>query len=60
MSFFALSETVTPTITSDMLQPLVDGIVANVNVILPIGISLFALFIGIGIVPTLIKKFTRG
>lgn len=60
MSFLTLSETVTPTITSDMLKPLVDGIVANVNVILPIGISLFALFIGISIVPTLIKKFTRG
>ncbi len=46
-------------ITTEMLSPLVDGVVANVGVILPIGITLFAIFIGIGLVPKLIKKFTN-
>lgn len=54
---FASLATVTPTITTEMLQPLVDGVVANVGVVLPIGLTLFALFIGIRIVPNLIGRF---
>ena len=48
------------TITEAMLQPLIDGVTANVGVILPVGLGLFAIFIGINLVPKLIKKFTQG
>lgn len=50
---------IAPTITADMLQPVVDGVTANVGVILPIGLTLFALFIGIAIIPKLIRKFVK-
>ena len=46
-------------VTAEMLSPLVDGVTANVAVILPIGIALFAIFIGIGLIPSLIKKFAK-
>lgn len=47
-------------ITTDMLSPIVDGISANIGVILPVGIAIFAIMIGIGLIPTLIKKFSKG
>lgn len=47
------------TITTEMLQPLVDGVTSNIAVILPVGIGLFAIFIGIALIPKLIKKFTK-
>lgn len=46
-------------ITSDMLKPLVDGVVANIGVILPVGIGLFAIFLGIRILPGMISRFVR-
>lgn len=46
-------------ITNEMLQPLVDGVTANIGVILPVGIGLMAIFIGIALIPKLIKKFTK-
>ena len=47
------------TITTEMLQPVVDGVTANIAVIFPVGLSLFAIFIGIRLVPRLIRNFTR-
>ncbi len=47
-------------ITTEMLSPLVDGITANIGVILPIGIALFAIIIGISLLPKLVKKFLKG
>lgn len=44
-------------ITSEMLKPLVEGVTANIGVILPIGIGLFAIIIGVNMVPKMIKKF---
>jgi hypothetical protein len=46
-------------ITEEMLQPLIDGVTANVAVILPVGLSLFAIFLGIALIPKLIAKFTN-
>ena len=34
-------------ITEEMLEPLVQGVVANISVLLPIGLSLMTLFLGI-------------
>lgn len=45
-------------ITTEMLQPLVEGIVANVNVVLPVGLGIMGLMIGIRIIPALIRRFT--
>ena len=46
-------------ITTDMLTPLVEGVVANIQVILPVGLGLFAIFLGIRIIPGLISRFVR-
>lgn len=46
-------------ITTDMLTPLVEGVTANIAVILPVGIGIFAIFLGIRILPKLISKFTK-
>lgn len=45
-------------ITTQMLQPLVEGIVANVNVVLPVGLGIMGLMLGIRIVPGLVRRFT--
>ena len=41
-------------ITEEMLEPLVQGVVANISVLLPIGLSLMTLFLGIRIIPGLL------
>lgn len=44
-------------ITTDMLKPLVEGVVANIGVVLPVGLALFAIMLGIRIIPGLVKRF---
>ena len=62
---FAADETSTsytfPTvnITTDMLTPLVQGIVDNISAILPVGLGIFAVFLGIRIIPSLISRFAK-
>lgn len=46
-------------ITTDMLKPLVEGVVANIGVVLPVGLGLFAIMLGIRIIPSMIKRFTN-
>lgn len=46
-------------ITETMLEPVVDSIVANIGVILPIAVVLFGIMIGIGLVPKILSKFTN-
>ncbi len=53
------AEPVTPIITSDLMAPVVDTITANVTALLPIGLGLFGLFVVIGLIPRLFKRFTR-
>lgn len=55
-----VSKLPTVAITEDMLSPLVEGVVANIGVILPIGLGLFAIMIGIRIISGLINRFLRG
>ena len=40
-----------------MLKPVVDGVAANLAVIIPIGIALFAILLGVTLIPKVIKKF---
>ena len=46
-------------ITPEDMTPLLDGIVANIGVLLPIIFCLSAVFIGVKIVPQLLSRFTR-
>lgn len=46
-------------ITSEMLTPIIDAITGNVAVIMPIGIAIFGLMIGLGLIPKIIGKFTK-
>lgn len=50
--------TPTSVITPEMLDPLSEGISANVGVILPVALGIFAIFIGIRMVPKLVYVFT--
>lgn len=47
-------------VTTEMLEPIVDAITSNIAVIMPVGITVFGVMVGIGLVPRIIKKFTRG
>lgn len=49
----------TVNITTDMLTPLVQGIVDNISAILPVGLGIFAVFLGIRIIPSLISRFAK-
>lgn len=44
-------------ITADMLKPVIDAVSTNAGVILPVGLAIMAIFIGIGMIPRLIYKF---
>lgn len=46
-------------ITSDMLTPIVTSVTQNVGVILPVGISLMGIMIGVKLIPKMIGRFTR-
>ena len=41
------------------MAPIVDGITANLSVLLPVVIGVAAVLIGIRIVPRLLSRFTR-
>lgn len=56
---FAADPLPTLAITPEMLTPVVTGVVSNVGVILPVGLALFAIMIGIRIIPGLISSFVR-
>lgn len=49
----------TVSITNEMLTPLVQGVVDNITAILPVGLGIFAVFLGIRIIPSLISRFAR-
>ncbi len=49
----------TLSLTTDMLTPLVEGVIANLGVVLPVGLGLYSVFLGIRIIPNLINRFTR-
>ena len=45
-------------ITAEMLEPVVDAITGNIAVILPIGITIFGIMIGLQLIPSLLRRFT--
>lgn len=44
-------------VSAEMLQPIVEGLTNNLEVILPIGMSIMATMIGVSLIPRLIYKF---
>lgn len=44
-------------ITSQMLQPIVDSVTNNLNAILPVGIGIMALMIGVRLIRKVIYRF---
>ena len=44
-------------ITSSMLDPIVDAITTNLEVLLPVGIGVMATFIGVSLIPRVVYKF---
>ncbi len=47
-------------ITATMLEPVLQGVKDNIAVILPVGIGLFAIVLGINFIPKIFKKFLKG
>lgn len=57
---FAIDEPLpTIAITQAMLKPLVDGVISNLGVILPIGIGLFSIMLGIKLIPRALGWFLK-
>ena len=44
-------------VTADMLQPVVDAITGNTTVILPIGVTIMGILVGVGLIPRILSKF---
>jgi hypothetical protein len=44
-------------VTSSMLQPVTDSITSNLGVLLPVGIAIMAILIGVALIPRIIYKF---
>jgi len=47
-------------ITTAMLEPVLEGVKANIGVILPVGIGLFAICLGIRFIPRIFRMFSKG
>lgn len=57
--FTALATTATTgvAVTSEQLQPLIDGVTNNLGVLLPVGITLMSIMIGVKLIPRIVYKF---
>ncbi len=50
-------ETTLFTLDSGLLKPIVDGITSNLNVLLPVGITIMGIIIAVSLIPRIIYKF---
>lgn len=55
VAVYAADETVV--ITADMLEPVVDSITGNLGVLLPVGLTILAVMVGVALIPRIIWKF---
>lgn len=44
-------------VTGVMLEPITDSITSNLGVLLPVGITIMAVLIGVALIPRIIYKF---
>lgn len=45
------------TVTSGMLQPITTAVTGNLDVLLPVGIAIMAIMLGVSLIPRIIYKF---
>lgn len=44
-------------LSADLLKPIVDGITSNLNVLVPVGITIMGIIIAVSLIPRIIYKF---
>lgn len=44
-------------VTAEMLEPVIDSITSNLGVLLPVGITIMAVLIGVSLIPRIVYKF---
>lgn len=44
-------------ITSEMLKPITDALTSNIGVLLPVGITIMGIMIGVSLIPRIVYKF---
>lgn len=44
-------------ITASMLEPITETITSNLNVLLPVGITIMGIMIGVSLIPRIVYKF---
>jgi hypothetical protein len=44
-------------VTAEMLEPITDAVTSNLGVLLPVGIGIMAIMVGVALIPRIIWKF---
>ena len=44
-------------ITAEMLKPITDTITSNLDILLPVGIAIMGIMIGVSLIPRIVYKF---
>ena len=44
-------------VTADMLKPITDNLNSNLGVLLPVGIAIMSVMIGVSLIPRIVYKF---
>ncbi len=44
-------------ITAEMLEPITTTITSNLNILLPVGITIMGIMIGVALIPRIVYKF---
>lgn len=45
------------TLTTEILEPITDAITSNLGTLLPVGITIMAIMIGVSLIPRIVYKF---
>jgi hypothetical protein len=46
-------------VTAAMLEPVMDSITGNLGVLLPVGLTILAVMVGVALIPRIIWKFSK-
>ena len=44
-------------LTAELLKPISTAVTTNVNLLVPVGIGIMALMVGVGLIPRIVYKF---
>lgn len=44
-------------ITAEMLKPITDAVSSNIGVLLPVGLSIMGIMVGVNLIPRIVYKF---